>query len=88
MELKNCFNEQGYLLIDPYRQPDNDDKYYEIYNTIFDKNGNVKLNILDEINSLHHKMKWGIAADTVKILYAYDIPDFTKNNYSSIYAWR
>ena len=55
---------------------------------IFDKNGNVKLNILDEINSLHHKMKWGIAADTVKILYAYDIPDFTKNNYSSIYAWR
>lgn len=88
MKLIDCFRFNGNLQFDPYRVNEKNYIDMEMYNMIFDEDGDVKLEVLPEIKKLIKEYNWDIMSDAVRLLYAADISSFTSGNYSSIYAWR
>lgn len=89
MKTKDCFDTDGNFRIkfDPFRIGE-DSPAIGIYNHLFDEDGNLHNNVMEDIYRMVKVGNYHVFSDIVKLLHANDFAMNTKGNYSAIYMWR
>lgn len=73
---------------DPYRFDDSNVKHTELYDLIFDEDGNVHSALFDELEAYIKNKKFGPFSDAVMLFYAQKHGRHTNNSYPANYMWR
>jgi hypothetical protein len=87
-----AFDNKGYFIergFDPYRKQEDNQKYMKMWNSLFDKSGNVKDAItFQDFEKFIEKYHCSPFSDIVKLYYAQIHGVATKDSYPAIYMWR
>lgn len=73
---------------DPYRRDDNNKNHVELFELLFDEQGNVLHEVRSELESYIKVKDFPAFSDAVKLYYAGIHGSYTSNSYPAVYMFR